>query len=57
VPFGICEGTIKCYIKDKINSEQNRNGVLFPKPWQFNSAADFGGASDHYPLLAEIEVR
>ena len=57
VPFGIRESTVKCYVHDKVNSRQNRNGVLFPEPWQFRSAADFEGASDHYPLLAEVEIR
>ena len=54
-PLRLLEGTIH-YHCDADNSKWDGTGAMVPVRWHYTDNTTFGGASDHYPLLAEFEV-
>ena len=49
------ESTVEFLCND-VTSRHNTHGVLRPKRWKYESATDFEGSSDHFPLLARFDV-
>lgn len=56
-PIRLAEKTVAYYHNEGVNAEYNQNGAMCPIRWEYHDQGNCRGASDHYPVLAEFEIR